>query len=262
MGEVDLGLVEGSAGSNSVTFRSPVFKVTAKKSKGGIIECKTERNCWLWEYLYKHPNFPMLRTVRSELKLVSMFSRKTIILAAVGIAVFFCAMLVVMIYVELHYPGSITGMDGSMSSMKDQPWRIYLYMAPFLPFFILSLYRRRPWYGAAQMALQARSADMGEIVKHGRFYPKSPERFYVPFIAGSLVSFAVVAAFHVDRTWIGLAIAEAILWTDALYGLENIPVTARLSNLIQSYLTAVPGPEHLEVAQAAMRALIEAHHTL
>jgi len=122
-----------------------------------------------------------------------------------------------------------------------------------IPIILAVMRKKATWHGAEQMVIKANSIDTEEIKAQSPIYAKSVDRFYMPFIAGGIIASIIASVLSIDRVWPSLIITESILWADAIFGLDNLPLTSKASYLIQKYVTTtMPTDKELMIARMAM----------
>ena len=92
---MDIGPVEGMSGNGSITLRSHEFMASAKLLKDGRIECKSKRLSRLSRFLYRHPNFPLIRTVRTDLRIISIMGKKEVAVLLIFLAIVSALLVIV-----------------------------------------------------------------------------------------------------------------------------------------------------------------------
>ncbi len=122
-----------------------------------------------------------------------------------------------------------------------------------------------PWHGAEHMAIAAyrkhRSRDMEVIRQQNRVDDNCGGRLLLPTLV--LIAIANIAAYKLGMhqpAIASLAALEFTLWIDGLVSWNRIPLARQASHFLQKRITTrQPGDKELQIAQQALKTLINAH---
>lgn len=104
------------------------------------------------------------------------------------------------------------------------------------------------------------ATGIDDIRGQERVHAKCGGRFIAPFMVGQTLANVASRVTGTDPVFAYLLAMEAVLWIDAIWGLERIRVTAWLSSALQRYVTtAAPGMIEILTAKTAMDELLAAH---